>query len=160
MDKYRVNCNLGEGSERAANGMMLREYGEKGDSVPLHCATICDDDLEPMAKFLADWLMDPFTEYVVEPIRSLVRLESPFTKADTKDDDKIEHVGIPVINGIAKAFVSTLAILSLAIPIGALSVLEKPVLRFVVMTLFGHAFAMSVQFMGARSIPTYMLITA
>ncbi|KAH9879237.1 hypothetical protein J1614_002676 [Plenodomus biglobosus] len=158
LERYRIYSGSGYGhSKRAANGQMLSMYGTRGKPVPGYLTTSCDDDLQPMASFLRDWLMNPVVDFVVVPFLKFLHWVRILPKAP--DEKLLENVRNSVIEGIAEAIVSTLAILSLAVAIGTLSVIQRTELRIVVMTLFSFAFALSAQFMGRRSIPVYGLIT-
>lgn len=149
MDLYRTLLGSNEGVLRAANGELLCDYGQVGDPIPSDMMAMHDDDLEPLTQFLIDRLLNPFFKYIGGPFRHFICKKPELKEVNTR-----------TISTVAKAVVCILAILSLATPIGTLNVIEQPTLRIVVMALFAQAFAASVQCMGSRAVPVYMLITA
>ncbi|KAH7399505.1 hypothetical protein BKA66DRAFT_165977 [Pyrenochaeta sp. MPI-SDFR-AT-0127] len=159
MNKYRVNSGIRQATLRAANGEMLSRYGQENEPVPSNLGTLDAEDLEPTAQFIADWLMEPFLDYVDTPARILWSKVPIVGKKYSDSDLPRKYVGASTISAIARCFVCMMAILSLATPIATLDIVKQPKLRIIVMTLFGQAFAAAAQFMGPRFIPLFSLIS-
>ncbi|KAF1840534.1 uncharacterized protein K460DRAFT_411117 [Cucurbitaria berberidis CBS 394.84] len=159
MRKYRSNSGSGKGGTRAANGELMSIYGQENELVPSDLTTLDDEELEPIANFIVDWLMNPFVDYIGTRFQRFWH-KLLYGKMRPAEGDDIEAVNARTISAIARAFVSVMAILFLVAPIATLDSIQQPKLRILVMALFGQLFATSAQFMGSRSVPLYMLITA
>ena len=159
MDKFRVNSGAKIGVKRAANGDFLSNYGEIGSPAPVEYATIRDDDLEPMDRFVVEWLLNPFVDYIGPPWRWILRHMPIFGKSRLNNKSESESVELRAINAVARALVCVSAVLSLIVPIATLNAIQYPTLRIVVMALYAQAFAITVECLGVRSMPIFTLIT-
>jgi hypothetical protein len=164
MRKYRNYSGDMLGSVRAANGELASMYGYKTDPVPSNLATAdTEDDLEPMARFVLVWLVNPINDYVVAPIHQLfIRLSTGRPRPSIVDD---EDYGMAVANerivsAVANTLVYVFAILILVAPIAAFNTIQDRSLRIVIMPLFCLLLAASAQLMGSRSMPLFTLVTA
>ncbi|KAF2855383.1 hypothetical protein T440DRAFT_474808 [Plenodomus tracheiphilus IPT5] len=160
LDSFRIRSSVGEQAKRAANGQLLSIYGEFRGPVPPNLTTAYDGVSEPMARLLYERLMDPFIDHVAAPLLSRLRRLGIFSKAQWTQDSILERVDLRIIHGLADIVMSMMAILSLAIPIGILNVIQRPELRIVFMALFSPVYALLAQLMGPRSILLNTLIAA
>ncbi|KAF1946244.1 hypothetical protein EJ02DRAFT_248175 [Clathrospora elynae] len=158
--KYRLFNSIGGRSIRAANGEMSSIYGRDGDPIPSNLATADNEDLEPMAQFVNDWLMNPFIDYVGRPFQSLCFSLPMYEGNRPTTGDGMDVVNARTISAVAEAFVCVVAILVLIAPIATINTIQGQTLRIVVIPLFCFLFAASAQFMGPRSMPLYTLVTA
>lgn len=160
MDEHRLSIGRDAGSEWAVNGVLKSVYGKEGTPVPSHVATIHSEDLDPIAQVVADWLMDPFLDYVSKPFRSVLSKLPLVGKRFKRSGSGKKFVSTSAITAIAKVSITMTVIVFLSGAIALLDIVENTKRRILLIMLFAQVFAVSVQFVGSRSIPTYMLIIA
>jgi hypothetical protein len=157
MNLYRIHNG---GSGRAANGEIASLYGEKDQPIPSDLATAESDDLEPMAEFIRDCLMDLVVKYIVRPSRLVLHLLPMYEKEPLAVEDNLEYVDEKVITAVTNASITVLAILILIAPIATFTVVQEQTSRIVAMPLFCLLLAVSAQIAGPRSMPVFLLVTA
>jgi hypothetical protein len=170
MEEYRANSISGEEGTRAANGEMSSIYGKEKEPIPSGLTTLHDEDLEPITQFLVDRAMNPFVTFVGKLRNLRVKkalcfwkrqpdLDTEVMDTEVMDTDR-NVVNARTMTAVARAMLSVMAITSLVAPIAILNAVEQPWLRILIVALFAQAFATSIEFVGTRSVPLYMLIAA
>jgi hypothetical protein len=159
MAGYRAHSGSDYGGRRAVNGQLLSRYGKDGDPVPLYLGAIHSEDLDPISHILANWMMNPFLDLVVSPVRRLM-LKVPMVRdlLKSKEPD-VRAVDASVIRALSKYIVIATAILCLTAAILTLDAVRDSKLRIMTVSLYAMAFALPAQYMGSRSLPLYILIT-
>jgi hypothetical protein len=163
MSRYRIVSRIGKGSKRIANGELASTYGYDGEPIPPNLATVDNEDLEPMAQFVYDWLANPINEYIIAPVRKLwYRLPVNRRRRPAADVDAygMDAANARFVSAVANVFVYVIAILILIAPIATFNSIQEQTLRIVVMPLFCLVLAASAQLMGSRSMPLFTLVTA
>lgn len=156
MDLYRI---YNGGSGRAANGEFASLYGDRGQSIPSDLATAESDDLEPMAQFIRDRLMNPVIKCIVRPSKALINALPMHRREVPPTGTAVEYVEHMTVSAIANACVHVLATLVLIAPIAIFTVVQQQTLRIVVIPLFCLLLTASAQLMGPRSMPLFTLVT-
>ncbi|CAN9115418.1 unnamed protein product [Alternaria alternata] len=162
MDRYRIFSHVEKSGMRGANGEMAFMYGQMGESIPFNLATVDDEDLQPMARFISKWLLDPLVEYILAPPRDLL-LKLPMYKTKYSVESKESRRRIfntKTVSAVAETCVYTLAILILIAPIATFTVVEEQSLRIIIMPLFCLVLVVSAQLMGSDAMPLYTLVVA
>jgi hypothetical protein len=163
MCRYRIVSRIGNGSKRSANGELVSNYGYDGEPIPRNLATADNEDLEPMAQFVYDWLANPINEYLIAPTRRLwYNVPVNRRRHPTVDVDGygMDAANAKFLSAVANAFVYVIAILVLIAPIATFNSIQNQTLRIVAMPLFCLVLVASAQLMGTRSMPLFMLVTA
>jgi hypothetical protein len=139
---------------------MATLYGDIGHPIPSDLATAESDDLEPMARFIRDFLMDLVVNYIVQPSKVLLHVLPIHRRKPMATETDVEYVPGRVVTAVANASVYVLAILILIAPIATFTVVQEQKSRIVVMPLFCLLLTASAQLMGSRSMPVFSLVTA
>jgi hypothetical protein len=162
MDRYRIFSRVEKSGIRGANGEMASMYGQMGEPIPFYLATVNDEDLQPMARFISEWLLDPLVDYILAPPRDLL-LKLPMYKSKYPVESKESRRRIfntKTVSAVAETCVYTLAILILVAPIATFTVVEEQSLRIIIMPLFCLVLVVSAQLMGSDAMPLYTLVVA
>jgi hypothetical protein len=162
MDLYRAKSCVEEPGRRGANGEMASMYGQVGERIPHNVATVDDEDLSTMARFIRDWILNPLVDYIVLPPRDLLLHLPMYKRRHEAEGDSIRSLTVKsrTIEAVAEAFVYVFAILILVAPIATFTVVEKQSQRIVIMPLFCLLLAASAQFMGSRARPSFIIVIA
>ncbi|KAF2118136.1 hypothetical protein BDV96DRAFT_597010 [Lophiotrema nucula] len=118
-----------------------------------------DDGLNPLARFMAYRLAEPFMDYLWEPLAKLwygIRAG----RRTTYHISLAANIDCQKIVMLAKLFAGLIATACLAATIGVLYTVKDTKTQIVVMTLFGFAFCLAPHLVGPKSMPTFALATA
>ncbi len=158
MDEFRVLSHCAIPLARAANGGPSSIYGKEKDKIPSDVLALIDENFDPMARFVEEWLLDPVLYSIKQLWHRMRDLPSNAKKGgQTKVDTSRVEGG--AIRALAGALTCLLACGSLIAPIATLNKLKSQNARFIAAVLFGLVFFTFAQFLGPRSIPQYTLIT-
>ncbi|KAH7086871.1 hypothetical protein FB567DRAFT_53436 [Paraphoma chrysanthemicola] len=157
---YRVWSGSDHGGRRAPNGQLLSTYGKEGEPAPTHFASCHNENLDPISEFMANWLMNPFLNFVVSPVRRVI-LKVPIVRDMLRSNEpNVPAVDVSVIKALSKHVVSATAVLCLTAAILTLEAIRDPKWRIVIAALFAMVFSVPAQYIGSRSLPFYLLILA
>ncbi|KAI4648271.1 hypothetical protein J4E93_004683 [Alternaria ventricosa] len=162
MDLFRIKSRVEEPGRRGANGELAAMYGQEGDSVPPNVATVDDENLSPMARFICEWLLNPLVDYIVVPPRKLLLQLPTFKRRRVNEGNNVDsrRINDRTIEAVAEAFVYVSATLILVAPIATFTVVREQSQRLVIMPLFCLLFAASAQLMGSSAKPSFILVIA
>jgi hypothetical protein len=157
LDLFRIYI---AGKPQAPNGCSPQLYGQAGEPVPRHIATISDDDFEPIEKVITKWLMNPFLNLINRPLRTILP-KVPFIGKNFENMNvEVELVNANTISVLAKAFMVMIAILCLTAAILTLDVVKNSRVRIAFVAVFAQLLALPMQFLGPRSLPLYTLVVS
>ncbi|KAF2026515.1 hypothetical protein EK21DRAFT_73997 [Setomelanomma holmii] len=159
LEAYRAYSGIDHGGRRAANGQLLSRYGGERDPVPSYLAAIDNEDLAPVAQIMTDWVMNPFAEYFIAPLRRGM-IKTPFLRNLLRNQDPcVRAVGGNVMEALSKHVVIATAVLCLTAAVITLDAVKSQRLKIMTVALFALVFALPAQYMGSRSLPLFTLIT-
>jgi hypothetical protein len=160
MEDYRNNSAFDNGNVIAANGQSLLLYSKKGTSVPDAYATICDENFDRVEQAIADWFMEPFLNFIIRPIRSILLKIPGIRETFHHQGADVLNVGADTITAYARSLMVMTAILCATAAIFVLNQVKDQRMRIVIMGLFALAFGLPAQHLSSRFMPICTLILA
>ncbi|KAF2187644.1 hypothetical protein K469DRAFT_103660 [Zopfia rhizophila CBS 207.26] len=153
MDLYRAHLQSRGHGVRAPNGQDQASYGPRGGPISDDHTALCDENLSPVQWFLVYKLMNPFIDYISDPLQKmLAKVWKP-----NGSYVKQQEINESTIRAIAKTIECALGNLSLSAAIGILYKISSPKVRLVVLTVFSLVFSSSVNLFGREAIQTFAL---